>query len=173
MNLKKNTEKSQWQRVGDKIFQLPALLCKVTYLKDSGREIVFTNGCFDLLHYGHLHYLAAARELGDFLIVGVNSRASVGRLKGENRPINDDLTRLHTLAALSFTDAVIEFTEDTPFELIKALQPDILVKGGDYTLEQIVGADLVLTGGGTVKVLPFVEGYSTTNIEEKIRAQKS
>ncbi len=133
------------------------------------QKIVFTNGCFDLLHYGHLHYLAAAKALGDKLIIGINSANSVKKLKGPHRPINNDLTRYHLLAALSFVDAVIEFDAGTPYELIKMIQPAVLVKGGDWQPEQIVGTDLVLANGGVVKSLPFVKGYSTTNIERKIR----
>ncbi|MBK8555682.1 MAG: D-glycero-beta-D-manno-heptose 1-phosphate adenylyltransferase [Lewinellaceae bacterium] len=134
----------------------------------AGERVVFTNGCFDILHYGHLHYLAAARDLGERLVIGLNSGASVRRLKGPTRPINDELTRAHLLAALEIVDAVLFFDEDTPLELIQAVKPDVLVKGGDWRPEQIVGADLVMAYGGKVKSLPFVEGYSTTNIEQKI-----
>lgn len=136
--------------------------------RSAGDRIVFTNGCFDILHFGHLHYLADARALGERLVVGLNSGASVRRLKGPNRPINDELTRTHLLAALEIVDAVVIFEEDTPLELIKLVQPDILVKGGDWKPEQIVGSEVVLTRGGQVLSLPFVEGYSTTNIEQKI-----
>jgi rfaE bifunctional protein nucleotidyltransferase chain/domain len=136
--------------------------------KAAGDRIVFTNGCFDLLHYGHLHYLAHARDLGDRLVIGLNSADSVRRLKGPARPINDELTRMHTLAALEFVDAVVVFEDDTPLELIRLVKPGILVKGGDWKPEQIVGSDLVLADGGEVRSLPFVEGYSTTNIEQKI-----
>lgn len=136
--------------------------------RDAGERIVFTNGCFDLLHYGHLHYLAAARDLADRLVVGLNSAASVSRLKGPHRPINDELTRTHLLAALQVVDAVVIFEDDTPMRLIQLVQPDILVKGGDWRPEQIVGSDLVLAAGGQVLSLPFVTGYSTTNIEQKI-----
>ena len=155
-----------------KILHSSTLLPTLTRWKLFDQKIVFTNGCFDILHYGHLHYLAAAKALGDKLIIGINSADSVKRLKGQHRPINDDLTRYHLLAALSFVDAVIEFEADTPYELIKKIQPNILVKGGDWQIEQIVGADLVLANGGVVKSLPFVEGYSTTNIETKIRGTK-
>jgi D-glycero-beta-D-manno-heptose 1-phosphate adenylyltransferase len=134
----------------------------------AGDTIVFTNGCFDLLHYGHLHYLAAARNLGDRLVVGLNSAASVQRLKGPSRPINDEQTRTHLLAALEMVDAVVVFEADTPLELIERLQPDVLVKGGDWKPEQIVGSAAVLARGGQVRSLPFVAGYSTTNIEQKI-----
>jgi len=132
-------------------------------------KIVFTNGCFDILHYGHIHYLAAAKQLGNRLIIGLNSAASVKRLKGPHRPINDDLTRQYLLASLLFVDAVIEFEEDTPYELIQWIQPDVLVKGGDWQVADIVGSELVLQKGGLVKSLPFVEGYSTTAIERKIK----
>ena len=136
--------------------------------KAAGERIVFTNGCFDILHYGHLHYLAQARDLGDRLVIGVNNADSVRRLKGPNRPINDELTRAHLLAALEVVDAVVFFEDDTPLALIKAVMPDVLVKGGDWKPEQIVGADVVMQNGGEVKSLPFVDGYSTTNIEQKI-----
>lgn len=148
--------------------QLPATLSQ---WRASGEKIVFTNGCFDLLHFGHLHYLADARDLGTRLVVGLNSAASVRRLKGPTRPINDELTRTHLLAALEVVDAVVIFEEDTPLELIQLVQPDILVKGGDWQPEQIVGSDVVLARGGRVLSLPYIQGYSTTNIERKIRAQ--
>lgn len=134
-----------------------------------GETVVFTNGCFDLLHYGHLHYLAQARDLGQRLVLGLNSAASVSRLKGPHRPINDEHTRIWQMASLQFIDAVVTFEEDTPWELLLVLQPDILVKGGDYAPESIVGADIVLGRGGQVMTLPFVEGYSTTKIEQKIK----
>ena len=133
-----------------------------------GEKIVFTNGCFDLLHYGHLHYLAQARDLGDRLVIGLNSAASVRRLKGPTRPINDELTRTHLLAALAMVDAVVVFEEDTPIALIRHVQPDVLVKGGDWRPEEIVGSDVVLAKGGKVFSLPYIDGYSTTNIERKI-----
>lgn len=135
----------------------------------NGETVVFTNGCFDILHYGHLHYLAEAADLGNRLIIGLNATNSVKRLKGEHRPINDDLTRQFTLASLAFVDLVVVFEEDTPFELIKTLLPNILVKGGDYEVHQIVGANIVIENGGKVETLPFVSGYSTTNIEAKIK----
>lgn len=134
----------------------------------AGETVVFTNGCFDLLHFGHLHYLADARDLGQRLVIGLNSSASVSRLKGPHRPINDETTRAHMLAALEMVDAVVVFDENTPLELIRAVEPDVLVKGGDWAVEQIVGSDLVLARGGRVLSLPFVPGYSTTNIEQKI-----
>lgn len=145
---------------------------KVSYWQDTGREVVFTNGCFDILHFGHLHYLAEARQLGDKLVIGLNATDSVKRLKGSHRPIQDEATRLYMLASLEFVDLVVLFEEDTPLELISWLVPDILVKGGDYRPEEIVGADLVLANGGEVKTLDFIEGYSTTAIENKIKTHQ-
>ncbi len=137
--------------------------------KANGEKVVFTNGCFDILHYGHVYYLAQARAMGDRLVIGLNSRDSVSRLKGANRPINDDETRQYLLASLQYVDAVVVFEQDTPRELIEVVKPDILVKGGDYTIETIVGADIVINNGGEVKSLAFVPGYSTTSIEEKLK----
>lgn len=139
--------------------------------QQQGQKVVFTNGCFDLLHYGHIHYLAQARELGDVLIIGLNAADSVRRLKGPNRPINDETTRLWQMAALQFVDLVVPFEEDTPAALIELLKPDVLVKGGDYEVDSIVGAGTVLQNGGEVRVLPYIEGYSTTSLEAKIRNQ--
>lgn len=133
------------------------------------KKIVFTNGCFDLLHPGHLQYLAEARALGDILIIGLNSDASVKRLKGEHRPINDEKARGLMLAALVVVDAVIVFDEDTPLQLLQLIRPEVLVKGGDYSIETIVGATEILNNGGQVHVLSFMEGYSTTAIEQRIR----
>ncbi len=161
----------QLDLIRDKINTFDSVETLVNQWKNAGLTIVFTNGCFDILHYGHLHYLAAARDLGDRLVVGLNSAASVSRLKGAHRPLNDELTRQYLLAALSFIDAVVVFDEDTPIELIKRVKPTILVKGGDYTLDQIVGADIVIENGGQVMSLPFVAGYSTTNLEQKIKMQ--
>lgn len=141
--------------------------------KRDGQRVVFTNGCFDLLHYGHIHYLAQARELGDRLAIGLNADSSVRRLKGAGRPINDEHTRRLMLAALECVDLVVVFEQDTPFELISLLTPDVLVKGGDYRPEDIVGADVVLAAGGEVRSLPYIEGYSTTAIEARIRSSGS
>jgi D-glycero-beta-D-manno-heptose 1-phosphate adenylyltransferase len=141
--------------------------------KSQGYEVVFTNGCFDILHYGHLHYLCDAKNLGDKLVVGLNSATSVSRLKGAHRPINDELTRQYLLVGLECVDALVVFEQDTPLELIALIQPDILVKGGDWTPDQIVGSEIVLANGGEVLSLPFQDGYSTTNIETKIKEQKS
>lgn len=131
------------------------------------KKVVFTNGCFDLLHVGHIRYLEEAKKNGDILVVGINSDASVKRLKGEDRPIQKEDERAEILAALRAVDHTVLFTEDTPLELIKKIKPDILVKGGDWAIDQIVGADVVLQNGGEVRSLLFVEGRSTTNILKK------
>ena len=140
-------------------------------LKLHQQKIVFTNGCFDVLHFGHVRYLLEARKLGDLLVIGLNSDASVRRLKGPSRPINGDKERAFVLAALAFVDYIILFEEDTPENLIKVVQPDVLVKGGDYDLDQIVGADFVKANGGTVTTVPFVEGYSSTHIIEQLKTK--
>jgi len=127
-------------------------------------RIVFTNGCFDLLHRGHVYFLARAREMGDLLVVGLNSDNSVRRLKGKGRPVNSQESRAEVLAALGMVDHVIIFEEDTPLELIRKVQPDLLVKGGDYRVEEIVGYDEVISRGGSVHVIPLLEGYSTTSL---------
>ncbi|MBK8052752.1 MAG: D-glycero-beta-D-manno-heptose 1-phosphate adenylyltransferase [Saprospiraceae bacterium] len=141
---------------------------QIAIWKASGKKIVFTNGCFDLVHVGHVLYLENAAQLGDILVVGLNSDDSVRRLKGPTRPINDILNRSHVLAALASVDAVIIFEEDTPLNTIHTILPDVLVKGGDWKPDQIVGSDLVLEHGGQVLSLNFVDGYSTTQIENKI-----
>lgn len=138
-------------------------------LKRQGRKIVFTNGCFDVLHFGHVHYLLQAKELGDVLVVGLNSDDSVRRLKGPTRPVNGEKERAFVLAALACVDYVVVFDEDTPKELIETVRPDVLVKGGDYTLDNIVGADFVMQNGGIVTTIPFVEGFSSTWIIEKLK----
>ena len=140
-------------------------------LQGQGKLAVFTNGCFDLLHVGHVRYLEAARSLGDGLIVGVNTDASVKRLgKGPGRPLNPEGDRARVLAALACVDRVVLFAEDTPLALITLLTPDILVKGGDYQLDEIVGREVVLARGGRVVALPFVPGYSTTGLIERLRS---
>lgn len=143
--------------------------CRITSeLKAQGKKAVFTNGCFDLLHLGHVDYLEKARNLGDFLIVGVNTDASVSAIKGPFRPVSPEISRTRVLASLAFVDLVVLFGEPTPLELIKALKPDILTKGNDYTIETIVGADFVLQQGGVVETIPLVEGFSTTNFVKRI-----
>lgn len=134
-----------------------------------GKTVVFTNGCFDILHQGHIEVLSRAAELGDVLVIGVNADESVRRLKGPERPVNDEHFRSLMLASLTIVDAVCVFGEDTPLELITALRPDVLVKGGDYTIDQIVGADLVQSYGGQVVTIPLADGYSTSNLIKKIR----
>jgi len=133
-----------------------------------GRKIAFTNGCFDILHAGHIHSLSQAASFGDVLIVGLNSDASTKRLKGENRPVNQEQNRALLLASLVMVDAVVLFDEETPFRLITSIMPDVLVKGGDYTIDRIVGAKEVMDHGGKVEIIPFVEGLSTTSILQKI-----
>ncbi len=132
------------------------------------KKIVFTNGCFDILHLGHIDYLCRASDLGDVLLVGLNTNASVARIKGRHRPINDERQRSMIVASLHFVDKVVFFNEDTPYELIKLVQPDVLVKGADYKPEDIVGADIVKSKGGKIMTLDFLPGYSTSLIEQKI-----
>lgn len=131
-----------------------------------GKKVVFTNGCFDLLHRGHVYYLAKARELGDVLVIGLNSDSSVSRLKGEGRPVNGQNARAEVLGALGMVDHIILFDEDTPLNLINTVKPDLLVKGGDYRKEEIVGYQEVISWGGEVRTIPILEGYSTTSIIE-------
>jgi rfaE bifunctional protein nucleotidyltransferase chain/domain len=131
-------------------------------------KVVFTNGCFDILHLGHIEYLAKAANLGDVLVIGMNSDLSVHRIKGDNRPINDEHSRSMVLASLEFVTVVVLFDEETPYELIKTIQPDVLVKGRDYKIKEIVGHDIVLAKGGKVKTIELTPGYSTTGIEQKI-----
>lgn len=137
--------------------------------KAQGKKVVFTNGCFDILHQGHIVYLAKAAALGDKLVVGLNTDASVRRIKGEKRPLNTERERAILLAALGFVDLVVLFDEDTPYELIKTLEPNTLTKGADYKPEAIVGYDIVTKNGGNVETVRLEEGFSTTNIIEKIR----
>ncbi|MDP9080549.1 MAG: D-glycero-beta-D-manno-heptose 1-phosphate adenylyltransferase [Bacteroidota bacterium] len=156
----------------DKIRPLADLKDLISTWQKEGKKVVFTNGVFDLLHLGHVTYLAKAAELGDKLIIGLNSDSSVKRIKGEDRPINDQSNRAALLAALFFVDAVVLFEEDTPFNLITSLMPNILVKGADYTIDNIVGAKEVIANGGEVKTITFVEGYSSTSIIKKIKERE-
>jgi rfaE bifunctional protein nucleotidyltransferase chain/domain len=156
-------------KIKSKIMQKEEVSGLMDVWKYMGLKIVFTNGCFDIIHYGHIDYLARAASLGGKLIIGLNTDASVSKLKGPNRPIQDQQSRALILAALQFVDAVILFDEETPQELISFLIPDILVKGSDYRIEQIVGADVVLNNGGKVETMDFVAGYSSSNIIEKIK----
>ncbi|MFC1839522.1 D-glycero-beta-D-manno-heptose 1-phosphate adenylyltransferase [Thermodesulfobacteriota bacterium] len=153
-----------------KIKDLNTARDELDQLKKAGKTIVFTNGCFDILHIGHARYLYAARELGDHLIVAANSDISVKSIKGPDRPIINENERAEMLAALGCVDMVVMFDEDTPYEIIKELGPDILVKGGDWKEEDIVGADIVKNAGGEVKRIPFMEGSSTTDIIDRINS---
>lgn len=137
--------------------------------KNKGKKIVFTNGCFDILHRGHVTYLSEARKLGDLLVIGLNSDASVKRLKGPERPINNEKDRQYVLSQLKSVDMVEIFSEDTPLNLIQKVSPQVLVKGGDWKIDQIVGAKEVISNGGDVFSLNFVDGYSTTSIIQKIQ----
>ncbi|MCL2040961.1 MAG: D-glycero-beta-D-manno-heptose 1-phosphate adenylyltransferase [Bacteroidales bacterium] len=150
--------------IKSKILDRHALERNLAFWRFRARKIVFTNGCFDILHRGHVEYLSQARDKGDILIVGLNTDASVRRLKGANRPVNPQEARAMVLASLFFVDAVVLFDEDTPYELIKTVQPDVLVKGADYQPESIVGYDIVTAKGGTVETVALVEGFSTTGI---------
>lgn len=152
-----------------KILEGDALERKVELMKRRGLKIVFTNGCFDILHAGHVGYLAQARSLGDCLVLGLNADASVARLKGPTRPVNDQASRAAVLAGLESMDYICIFEEDTPYNLIARVKPDILVKGGDWRVEDIVGADIVQAGGGRVLSLPFRDGHSTTTIIERLK----
>ena len=152
-----------------KIFTLETLLTQLNRWRLINKKIVFTNGVFDILHEGHIASLSDAAAYGDILIVGVNADVSVKRLKGESRPINNEHSRAILLASLIMTDAIILFEDDTPLNLIKSIMPDVLVKGGDYTVEQIAGAKEVLANGGEVKIVPILQGFSTTSIIEKMK----
>ncbi len=159
---------SQYKTVLSKLVSLKEASNLIHVWQQAGETIVFTNGCFDILHKGHIDYLTRAADLGHRLVVGLNSDGSVSRLKGEHRPLQDQSGRSFVMASLACVSAVVIFDEDTPENLIEVLRPDVLVKGGDYTLETVVGADLVLGYGGKVELLPFLEGYSTSAIEKKI-----
>jgi D-beta-D-heptose 7-phosphate kinase/D-beta-D-heptose 1-phosphate adenosyltransferase len=156
------------QIIQQKIYDLPGLVHQVRRWRLLGKTIAFTNGCFDILHQGHIASLSDAAREADLLVVGLNSDASTRRLKGPERPVNNELARTTVLASLLMVDAVILFEEDTPLNLITAVGPDVLVKGGDYTLDQIVGAKEVMAAGGKVVINPIVPGFSTTGILEKI-----
>jgi rfaE bifunctional protein nucleotidyltransferase chain/domain len=152
-----------------KILSLDEAQKKVAEWKNSGNEVVFTNGCFDIVHLGHVDYLEKASALGQKMIVALNTDQSVSQLKGPERPINNEYARSRIIASLAFVDAVILFGEETPLSVIQALVPDILVKGNDYSIDKIVGADFVLEHGGKVETIPLVDGYSTTNIVTKLK----
>ncbi len=157
------------ETIESKVMSLDKLRSMLNIWRLKNQKIVFTNGCFDLLHLGHVDYLSKAADLGNKLIIGVNTDASTSALKGPHRPITDERSRTRLLASLFFVDAVILFDEPTPFDLISAIKPDVLVKGADYTVDNIVGADVVMENGGEVSTIEFIEGYSTTAIETRIR----
>lgn len=160
---------SKLNLVIEKIFTWQTLPKKIADWKKNGKKVVFTNGCFDILHKGHVDYLAKAADLGEILIIGLNTDASVSKLKGPHRPIQDESSRLQIIASLGFVDAVILFEEPTPYKLIQLVQPDVLVKGSDYLPEEIVGYDIVKAKGGIIKTIDFLPGYSTSLIEKKIK----
>jgi rfaE bifunctional protein nucleotidyltransferase chain/domain len=152
-----------------KIYTLPQILQKVAQWRLHSKTIAFTNGVFDILHQGHIFSLSAAASEADYLIVAVNSDASVKKLKGINRPINNNDSRTLILASLLMVDAIVLFEEDTPLELVKAIMPDVLIKGGDYTIDQIAGAKEVIASGGKVVINPILEGFSTTQMIDQMR----
>ncbi len=160
----------QLQIIQNKVFRNDEILFrKIALWRLKSEKIVFTNGCFDLLHLGHIDYLSKASDLGSILVLGLNTDASVQILKGNNRPITDERSRALILASLKFIDAVVLFDEETPLNLIQTVCPDILVKGSDYTEDRIVGAPFVKSYGGTIKTIDFLDGYSTSAIEKKIK----
>ncbi len=161
---------TELQRIESKIKSREEAIAIVKDWDKEGQKIAFTNGCFDIVHRGHIDYLSKAKDLGTKLVLGLNTDNSVRRLKGENRPVVDEMSRAILLAAMQFIDLVVFFDEDTPYELIKSLQPDILVKGSDYKAEDIVGYDVVTAKGGSVETIDFVKGFSTTSIVEKIKS---
>lgn len=155
----------------EKIVTPEACLERVRQWQSQGNKVVFTNGCFDIIHLGHVDYLEKARQRGDKLVVGINSDESVTRLKGEGRPVIPENSRLRLIAAFAFVDAVVCFREDTPEPLIERLLPDVLVKGSDYTISNIVGASIVLQNGGKVETIALTYGFSTSSIIQKIKTQ--
>ena len=160
---------SHLNNINSKIYNLDCLTTQVEQWKATGNKVVFTNGCFDIIHRGHIEVLARTAELGDKLIIGLNSDQSIQELKGGGRPVIDEQSRAILLAALSFVDAIVLFSEDTPLKLISALLPDVLAKGGDYEIETIVGHKIVQKNGGKVKLVPFLDGFSSTTIIDKIK----
>ena len=163
---------SQLNNISNKLLSLEELLFKLPKWKREGK-VVFTNGCFDILHLGHLDFLGKASKLGHKLIVGLNTDTSVKRLKGTSRPINNEQARAMMLASLAIVDAVVFFEEDTPYKLIQRIVPNVLVKGSDYRVEEIVGHDIVLENGGSVIPIELLDGYSTTSIIEKMQNGES
>ena len=156
-------------KIQNKIISFDNIQKQVLKWREENKKIVFTNGCFDIIHRGHVDYLSKAKDLGDILIIGLNTDQSVRNIKGNTRPLQDENSRAIILASMQFVDAIVFFSEPTPYTLIKEIQPDILVKGADYKKEDIIGYDIVSQRGGTVETIEFIEGYSTSNIERKIK----
>jgi rfaE bifunctional protein nucleotidyltransferase chain/domain len=153
----------------EKVVSQDQALKELKAWREKNKKIIFTNGCFDIIHPGHIDYLSQARDLGDILVLGLNTDQSVRRLnKGSNRPINDERTRAYVLAGLASVDLIVFFDEETPYNLIKLLQPNVLVKGNDYEVEKIIGFDILKENGGEVITIPFLEGYSTSSLIKKI-----
>ena len=157
------------KKINNKIFDLQLLMKKIEKWRSKNKKVVFTNGCFDLIHLGHIEILARSSDFGDKLIIGVNSDLSIKKLKGENRPIIEESSRIKQLSALEFVDAVVLFDEDTPLKLIETIKPDVITKGGDYTAKNVVGNEVVSQKNGEVVIIPLTQGYSTTSILNKIK----
>ena len=157
------------KKINNKIFDLQILMKKIEKWRSENKKIVFTNGCFDLIHLGHIEILARSSDFGDKLIIGVNSDLSIKKLKGENRPIIEESSRIRQLSALEFVDAVVLFDEETPIKLIETIKPDVITKGGDYTAKNVVGNKVVNQKNGEVVIIPLTQGYSTTSILNKIK----
>jgi D-glycero-beta-D-manno-heptose 1-phosphate adenylyltransferase len=162
---------SRFENIYAKILDSITLQRNLHIWQLKGKRVVFTNGCFDLIHRGHIDYLSKAADLGDILVIGLNTDHSVSTLKGPNRPVQDELTRALILASMSFVDAVILFDEETPATLIEEVSPDFLVKGSDYKPEEIAGADFVIRTGGKIVTIPFIEGFSTSSIINRIKSE--
>ena len=159
--------------IRSKIYSWEGIARQTSIWRFQGKKIVFTNGCFDILHLGHVEYLSRAADLGNILIIGLNSDTSVQKLKGFDRPLINEGARAMLLASLSFVNAVVLFDEDTPYKLIELIQPDVLVKGADYKVEEIAGYDIVLGRGGKIETIELTKGYSTTSLLHRIRHNKS
>ena len=160
---------SHLKTLNSKVYNLDTLTNQVERWKATGNKVVFTNGCFDIIHRGHIEVLALTADLGDKFIIGLNSDQSIQKIKGEGRPIINEKSRAILLAALSFVDAIVLFSEDTPLKLISSLLPNVLAKGGDYEIETIIGHEIVQQNGGKVKLIPFLDGFSSTAIIDKIK----
>lgn len=163
----------QLKIIQSKIYTREGIVRQANIWRFKEQKIVFTNGCFDILHLGHIEYLSKAADLGDVLIIGLNTDSSVTTLKGDDRPLNNEHARAITLASLSFVTAVVLFDEETPENLIRLIQPDVLVKGADYKVEEIAGHEIVLARGGKIETIELTEGYSTTSMIDKIRHDNS